>query len=51
MEHPRHVSRDPLKGVALADRQSRTGGAQKVRLPIGLLLTPLVAQTLLAGFP
>ena len=27
MEHPRRAARDPLKGAALAVRQSRPGGA------------------------
>jgi hypothetical protein len=27
MAHPRRASRDPLKGAALAVRQSRPGGA------------------------
>ena len=27
MTHPCHAPRDPLKGAALADRQSRIGGA------------------------
>jgi hypothetical protein len=27
MTHPCRASRDPLKGAALADRQSRIGGA------------------------
>ena len=51
MAHPCPAARDPFEGAALAGRQSRTGGALKVRPRIGLLLTPLVAKPLFAGFP
>ena len=30
MKHPCHAARDPLKGAALADRRSRSGGALEV---------------------
>ena len=51
MAHPCPAARDPFKGAALAGRQSRTGGALKVRPGIGLLRTPMVAKALFAGFP